>query len=118
VRAFARGAYPGTGVFAVLLDADGTTYGRHGSQDFADLVRARGWLAKAPEAATLVRLANAALWENLLQVDESEPPVISKKDGGLTLRFQRRTFPSGARENVIVRIGPTGKATAEMKPED
>ena len=118
VRAFAKGAYPGTGVFGVLMDADGVTYGKRGRKDFADLVRARGWLEKAPEAATLVQLANMALWDNLLAVDESEPPVISKKDGGLTLRFMRRTFPSGAHETVVVRVEKTGAAKSEIKSDD
>lgn len=117
VRAMAKGAYPGTGVYAVLLDADGTTYGKRGAKDLADLVRARGWLEKPPEADVLVRLANAALYDNLLAVDDSEPPVIAKRDGALTLRFMRRNHPSRARDTVVVRIEARGPASSKLEPE-
>ena len=119
VRAVAKGAYPGAGVLAVVLDEKtGTTYGRHGGRNLAVLVRARGFLEKPPAAADLLKLVDVAYFEQLAMVDESKRPVTVAKSpsGALVLSFVRRFFPSGASEVVTVTFPPEGDAKLESSP--
>jgi hypothetical protein len=117
VRAIAEGAYPGSGVAAVLLDpATGVTYGAHGESDLADLARARGWLKKAPDAAELVKLVNAGQYAGLLIID-AQAPTVETTAAGLVLHFARDNFPSGARDRVTATFPPAGKLTVDFKPD-
>lgn len=113
VRARAEGAYPGSGILAVLVDdKDGTTYGRHGAKDLADLVRARGFLEKPPAAADLVRLADVAFFEAVVMHDDrARKPTAEKTETGLVLKFVRAFMPSGACELVTVTFPAKGNAT-------
>jgi hypothetical protein len=113
VRAFAKGAYPGSGVRAVLLEArEGVTYGRHGQKDLAVLVHAQK--AGTPD---LLKLVSVAFFEGLLMVDEAaRPPSLAQKDGAVVLRFVRRSFPSNAADLVTVTFAEAGKTTIASEP--
>jgi hypothetical protein len=111
-------AYPGTGVRRVVLD-NGTSYGVHGEKDLAELVRARGWLAKPPAFDAYCGLVDAALFEGLSAYDEASPHRLEQKGGALELQFVRRLHPSNTLETVTVRVAAAGNATvatAASKP--
>lgn len=108
VTAVVRDAYPGSGVFRVVLDAKGHSYGAHGERNLAELARARGWLARPPSVEALVKLVSAAQFEGLLMLDDASAPKLERRDGGLALELVRRRMPSGAREQVEVRFPKQG----------
>jgi hypothetical protein len=118
VIAQARDAYPGSGVRATLVDAEGRAYGIHGDASFADLVRARGWLSAPPSASELTQLANVALFEGLLALAADAPQLERTGDGALELRFVRTAFPSGAREPMALRVAADGREEVRRLPAE
>ena len=104
-------AYPGSGVLRVLIDDRGTTYGVHGEQDLAELVRAHRWNHEVPDLDALIRLINAALFEGVAMLMDAPAPSATAKDGTLVVQVDRAWHPSGARSRVTVTVGPVGNAT-------
>jgi hypothetical protein len=115
VRAIVPGSYPGTGVRSVVVDADGVSYGLHGTSDLAELARARGWLAAPPEDVRgLLRLLDAAYFEGMGAATLTEPGVVAG-EGGLTVHFDEfrppgPTFPWRA---LLPNEGPTQLFTVD-----
>lgn len=120
VRAMIAGASPGTGVRAALVTGDGTMVGPQDPAGFAELVRHNGWLSNPPLTSDLVQLANVALFDGILAVDDSVPPKVSGRPDALVLKLQVITYPSGAKDVVEVTVNTTGPAvtviTAAAKP--
>jgi hypothetical protein len=80
VRAAIPGAYPGTGVAALIYDPrSGKTYGKHGERNIAQLVQERGWLARRLPDAQLIRLVHEARFDGILQLAN---PVVEPGAGG------------------------------------
>lgn len=104
-------AYPGSGVLRVLLDARGVTYGVHGENDLADLVRERGWIDTPPEdLGAWARLVNVAQFEGVaILMDEPAPKVVRVADG-LTITLYRTWHPSGGQTRMEITIGARGPA--------
>lgn len=118
VTAAVEHAYPGSGIARVLIDEQGVTYGRHGEKDLADLVRARGWLVKdTPDAMTLRKLVDLALFEGVVMTVDEKPTTLAKKDGGLVLTFYQTWHPSGGLGRIDVELPAAGKAILTQKTE-
>src|SRR5437899_2721486 len=63
-----EGAYPGTGVFRVVLD-EGVSYGARGDKPLGALAKKQGWLARLPDKEPLLRVVNDAQFDGLLMID-------------------------------------------------
>lgn len=109
VRAYSPGAYPGTGVMSSLVAPDAVCYGIHGERDFADFVRAQGWLKAEPDVEEYLRVLDYAQFEAVvMHLSHLEPPSLRIEGEALVLRFIRGFMPGGAyaTEVVVQKIGP------------
>lgn len=103
VRAWFPGAYPGTGVMAVMVDKNAASYGIHGERDFADFVRAQGWLKTEPEVEDFMRLLDFAQFEAVvMNLSHLEAPTLKIEGDRLVLRFVRGFMPNGAYPTEVV----------------
>jgi hypothetical protein len=122
VRAAIRGAYPGTGVVSVLMDARGITYGTNGEKSLGDLARVRGWLVAPPEAQAFLRLVNDAQFNGAGILTAPDPKSLRSVGGELWFDFERHSFPTNAVDPSRLRIGPNGppvlESTAPPPPPD
>lgn len=104
VLAQAEGAYPGTGVRAALVAADGTLYGSCFDNGIVAFTRAQGWFDALPDAGDVVTAIDLLALDGLLQLDEDSAPSITRTAEGLDVRFTRVAFPSGTQEPMLARI--------------
>jgi hypothetical protein len=81
VRAAIEGAYPGTGVAALVYDPETErTYGRRGEHGIARLVQERGWLQESRLAdRELIQVVHQAQFDGILIIAE---PVVEPLEGG------------------------------------
>lgn len=111
------GAYPGTGVCRILKDKEGVTYGIHGKQGLAELIRKLGWrdVKKIPNDM-MVRLVHYAQFDGLLALETDLSPQVSRKDNELVVTMYSRRIPSKEIEKVVVTIQKTGEAVITRSP--
>jgi hypothetical protein len=114
VIASTEGAYPGTGVSSVVLDGSGATFGAHGERPLGALADARGWFARLPDEAELLRLVNDAQFDGLMMIDTDQPHTARVVGDAIELRFVRRAFPSLALDAVVVKIPRHGPPAVEI----
>ncbi|MBN8222925.1 MAG: hypothetical protein J0L53_18570 [Spirochaetes bacterium] len=109
VRAYSPGAYPGTGVMSVIVARNAVSYGIHGERDFADFVRAQGWLKAEPDVEDYMRVLDYAQFEAVvMHLSHLEAPVLRLQGDALVLHFMRGFMPGGAyaTEVVVAKTGP------------
>lgn len=115
VRAWYPGAYPGTGVMSAFVAKNATSYGIHGERDFAEFVRAEGWLQREPDVHDFLKLADYAQFEAVvMNLEHLEKPVIKNEGRGLVLYFVRGFMPNGAYPTEVV-VGKTGPVKVERR---
>ena len=115
VQASIDGAYPGTGVYTMLLSARGVSYGVHGKKDLADLVRLLGWLKVPPKKAALVQLVNLAHFNGMLAYSEEDTITVKHSRAGLELTLPIRAPMSGRPDGtVIARFRQTGTGQVKL----
>ncbi len=110
-RAIRVGAYPGTGVFRVVV-ADGATFGHRGARDLAELARARGWHRTPPDASDLFRLVSAAQHDGLLARAAGTPAAAEVVDGDLVLTAVLSEPFNDATHDLRVTFPATGMLTS------
>lgn len=117
VRAWFPGAYPGTGVVSAFVDKTAVTYGIHGERDFADFVRAQGWLKREPEVEDFMKLLDFAQFEAVvMNMDHLEKARLSFRGEDLVLHFIRGFMPNGAYPTEVI-VGKKGGVKVEQKTE-
>lgn len=115
VRAWFPAAYPGTGVMAVVVDKNALSYGIHGERDFAEFVRAQGWLKAEPEVEDFMRLLDFAQFEAVvMNLSHLEAPTLKIEGDRLVLRFVRGFMPNGAYPTEVV-VEKTGGVKVVQK---
>ncbi len=117
VRAYFPGAYPGTGVMSAVVDKTAISYGIHGERDFADFVRAQGWLKAEPDVDDFMRVLDYAQFEAVvMNLSHLEAPTLRNESQGLVLRFVRGFMPNGAYPTEVI-IQRTGGVKVIQKTE-
>jgi hypothetical protein len=117
VRAYFPGAYPGTGVMSAIVDKTATSYGIHGERDFADFVRAQGWLKVEPDVDDFMRVLDYAQFEAVvMNMSHLEAPTLQNEGQGLVLRFVRGFMPNGAYPTEVI-VAQTGGVKVIQKPD-
>jgi hypothetical protein len=103
VRAWFPAAYPGTGVMAVMVDKTAVSYGIRGERDFADFVRAQGWLKTEPDVEDFMRVLDFAQFEAVvMNLSHLEAPTLKIEGDRLVLRFVRGFMPNGAYPTEVI----------------
>jgi len=115
VRAMIDDMPPGVGVRAAFVQGQ-VIVGPRDLAGFAAFVRAHEWLVRPPPTDELVTLANVALFDGLLALDDSVPSRLTTSADALTLELHVVRFPSGAKETVRVVVGSSGPAEVVATP--
>jgi hypothetical protein len=102
----------GLGVSTVIVDSDGRSYGHHGEHDFADFVRARGWLADPPAADVFQQLYSVAESDGWLACGDA---AIESSTTGLVFACTVHFHNTPETERLSVHVGSSGAHRTERQ---
>jgi hypothetical protein len=106
VSARFSGAYPGTGVAALIYDPDSeTTYGKRGERDLAALFQSRGWLDDPLADSEVIELVHFGHYDGVLILQGER---VERREDGLRVTLPAHTMRSRLRATYVVDIPAKG----------